>query len=43
MQVTQNTRNSTGWLSAAVAYGLILASLAAFIFFSVDETRALLG
>ena len=33
---------STNWLSTAASYVAVMAVMALFIFFSVDETRALL-
>tara|TARA_R110002096_G_scaffold206897_3_gene393172 strand:- start:59 stop:205 length:147 start_codon:yes stop_codon:yes gene_type:complete len=46
MQIA-NTRlntasSSINWLSTATTYVVAMAALAAFVFFSVDETRALL-
>ena len=37
------SRSSTNWLATATAYAVTVAALGAFIFFSVEETRALIG
>lgn len=44
MQNSQSpSRPSTSWLTTAIAYAFSVALIAGTIFFSVDETRMLIG